>query len=145
MAAPSTYNQLELGSTTYTDLVELFWTPGAPQYLVHVCPNSAAHPSKYYGRGPASLSGVMQCAGSSMTALLVALQTETIRHAAWVGPNAVAVYCHVYSAEITSPPTYVAGAYGAVVNTKLMRVGFRFACPDQRLYLYSDNSVLVGA
>ncbi|MDD2756232.1 MAG: hypothetical protein PHS80_11980 [Methanothrix sp.] len=144
MAAPSTYAQLELGSTTYTSLVELLWTPGTPQYIVHPCPSSVAHPAKFYGRGPAQLEGVMQMAGSSVVAFMAALQTETIRHASWMGPNAVAVYCHVYAAEITEY-AYVAGAYGAPANTKLVRVGFRFVCPDQRLYLYSDNSVLVGA
>lgn len=144
MAAPSTYNQLELGSTTYTDLVELRWMPGASQSLVHICPNSVVHPSKWYGRGPATLEGILQCTGANQTGFLTALQTQTERHAAWVGPNAVAVYVHVNAAEITSIE-YVAGAYGSPDNTKLTRVGFSFVCPDQRLYLYSDNSVLVGA
>lgn len=145
MAAPSTYAQLELGSTTYTSLVELLWTPGAPQYVVHTCPSSVSHPAKFYGRGPATLEGVMQLAGSSVTGFLTALQTDTAaRKASWVGPNAVAVYCYVYGAEITGYE-YVAGAYGSPANTKLARVGFRFVCPDQRLYLYSNNSVLVGA
>lgn len=146
MAAPDTYAKLELGSTTYTSLASLFWTPGAPQYIVHPCPSSVSHPAKFYGRGPASLEGELQCAGSSMTTFLTALQTDSAaRKAAWVGPNAVAVYVYVYAAEITEPPYYVAGAYGSPVNSKLMRVGFRFICPDQRLYLYSDDSVLVGA
>ena len=144
MAAPSTYAQFELGSNTYTTLLGILWTPGPPQMIVHTVPSSVTHPVKWMDRGPATLEGTLQLAGSGATALVTDLQTETIRHASWVGPNAVAVYCHVYAAEVTGW-TYLAGPYGAAAATKLVQVSFKFTCPDQRLYLYSDNSTLVGA
>lgn len=143
MAAPSTYAQFELGNTTYTSLVAIQWLPGAPQFLVHTVPNSVTHPSKFMGRGPASLEGVLQTTSANERAFITALQTETIRHAAWVDTDATAVYCHVYAGEVTSRE--LLNPYGAPANTKTVRIGFKFTCPDQRLYKYSDNSVLIGS
>lgn len=143
--------QFILGSNTYglaadvTGMVgqTIQWQPGAPQFLTHLCPNSVTHPTKYYGRGPATLSGIIQLKATDYRTFLNDMHVETIRHAGWLDADGVEVYVHVYAGEVSAPVWLQ--PYVAPATTLLVRVEFRFECADQRMYKTSDNSVLVGA
>jgi hypothetical protein len=120
------------------------WQAGALQYLVHQCPNSLAHPSKFYGRGPASITGTIQLKATDYRTFLNDIHVETLRHAGWLDADGTEVYAHVYAGEMTGPLEWLQPNVTPAAAL-LVRVSFKFICPDQRLYKTSDNSVLVGA
>ena len=141
------YYQFALAANIYGDgnplgLRSFEWLPGEPQTLVHVVASSTTHPSKFMGRGPAKLQGEIQVAASGVRTFIADVQTETLRHASWVDADGTEVYVHVYAGTVASI-TPVA-PHGTPAGTKLVRVGFSFICPDQRLYKASDDSTLLG-
>lgn len=144
VGAVSSTGEFGLDTKIYTALISpITWLPGAPQMLVHQVPSSVVHPSKFMGRGPAMLEGLIELASGDERAFIAAVQTETIRHASWLDTDGTEVYAHVYAGEITSRA--LMNPLDTPGTTAIVEVGFKFACPDQRLYKASDDSILLGA
>lgn len=146
-AGLTTYAQFALGGTKYgtgtnEGITQLDWEPGAPLTITHVCYSSTKHPQKFAGRGPATLSGVMQLQATNLLTFLAAVAVETPRAATWVWHDGTEVY-NVVGAGKTSVERVTSGI-GAAGSSKLVRVSFTFECGDQQLYKAADSSVLYG-